>query len=100
MRGIKVRLQNRLPARNETLVAQFPFLKIPERTSDRRLKPGSSCLEVSRGHAASHREAPCTLAEQMWKSQRFGTLTSGWGWQWRHSAPFSQSNKGISCPPL
>ena len=72
MRRIKVKLQKRLSARNETLMAKFPFLKIPERTSEetetRLLLP-----EVSRGHAASCREALRPWAEQTWRPLRFGT---------------------------
>lgn len=75
MRRIKVKLQKRLPARNETLMAKFPFLKILEKTSE-EIETRLLLPEVSRGHAASCREALCPWVEQTWRPLRFGILTS------------------------
>lgn len=85
-----MRLQERLPARRE---AQ------PERAQRgvTRPQPGSSYLGVSGGRAASRTGEPWL---SVWGAVRLGTLTLRCWWQRGHSAPFRQSDKGISCPPL
>ena len=74
MRRIKVKLQKRLPARNETLMAKFPFLKIPERTSE-KIETGSSSLRLA-GDMLPPAEALCPWAERTGRPLRFGILTS------------------------